>query len=105
MPTPAEVYTVILWIGYLNSALNPLLYVLLLRVDLHILKGNSRHIFGFFRMLKNVSVKNTNFYKDASPVEKPVIQISYMMISSLEIKNYKTRHQIRNIIILIIIYI
>ena len=38
LETPGGVYTVILWIGYLNSALNPLLYVLILRVTIKILK-------------------------------------------------------------------
>ena len=38
LETPSGVYTVVLWIGYLNSALNPLLYVLILRVDIKILK-------------------------------------------------------------------
>ena len=33
LETPRPIYTLVLWIGYTNSALNPLLYVLHLEVD------------------------------------------------------------------------
>ena len=52
LETPGEVYTVILWVGYLNSALNPLLYVLLLRVDIKIVKLKFWSNIGLFQDAK-----------------------------------------------------